>query len=300
MNEFVNTEDQSSCAAGADATNEELSRSTAPEEKNTEKYIQTMDKLIKAMVQSTLLQKNVNKTIKDGLPKLQEAQDSLVESRRATSTAHGRLKESQKVKRRATNAISPESAPNQPRRPRAKPVLVKPAEGKTNADVLQKIKDAVNPSTTHTVFKPIRCIRGDVVLELQSTQNKTQFSDEVRRAVGSDATDVRDSIPKTTIEIRDIDASATVDEVRQAITQAGVGGEIEIRITDANNRGQRLAIASVQETEALKSTQFHYLINKHSNVYLEKKFFQALRVGKYYAQILFVRFYQHFHEIRPF
>ena len=50
----------------------------------------------------------------------------------------------------------------------------------------------------------------------------------------------------------------------------------------------------------LKSTQFHYLINKQSNVYLEKQFFQALRVCKYYAQIFFVRFYQHFHEIRPF
>ena len=69
-------------------------------------------------------------------------------------------------------------------------MLVKPAEGKTYADVLQKIKDAVNPSTTQTVFKTIRCTRGgEVLLELQSTQNKTQFSDEVRKAVGSDATD---------------------------------------------------------------------------------------------------------------
>ena len=97
VNEFVNTQDLSSSAAGADATTEELSRTTAPEEKNIEKYIQTMDKLIKAMVQSTLLQKNVNKIIKDRLPKLQEALDSLVESRRATSTAHGRLKERQNI-----------------------------------------------------------------------------------------------------------------------------------------------------------------------------------------------------------
>ena len=142
---------------------------------------------------------------------------------------------------------------NKPRQPRAQALLVKPAEGKTYADVLQKIKDAVNPSITQTVFKTIRCTRGgEVLLELQSTQNKTQFSDEVRRASGSDATDVRDSIPKTTIEIRDIDACATVDEVRQVIAQGGVGGEIEIQLTDANNRSQRLAIASVQETEALK------------------------------------------------
>ena len=103
MNEFINTQDLSSSAAGDDATTEELSRPTAPEEKNIEKHIQTMDKLIKAMVQFTLLQKNVNKTIKDGLPKLQEALDSLVKSRRATSTALGRLKERQNIKHRAAD-----------------------------------------------------------------------------------------------------------------------------------------------------------------------------------------------------
>ena len=133
MNEFVNIQDQSSSAVGADATNEELSRSTAPEEKNIEKYIQTMDKLIKAMVQSTLLQKNVNKTMKDGLPKLQEALDSLVESRRATSTAHGRLKERQKIKRRAADAINPESQ-------------MTPA-GKKHKDVARQHKEGGLPTT---------------------------------------------------------------------------------------------------------------------------------------------------------
>ena len=38
----------------------------------------------------------------------------------------------------------------------------------------------------------------------------------------------------------------------RADTQAGVGGELAIRIIDANNRGQRLAIVTVQETEATK------------------------------------------------
>ena len=35
-------------------------------------YIQTMNKLIKAMIETTLLQKNVNMTITEGLLKLQE------------------------------------------------------------------------------------------------------------------------------------------------------------------------------------------------------------------------------------
>ena len=51
--------------------------------------------------------------------------------------------------------------------------------------------------------------------------------------------------------MRDGGRSAAL-KLRQAVAQAGVGGEIEIRLTDANSRGQRLAIASVQETEALK------------------------------------------------
>ena len=145
--------------------------------------------------------------------------------------------------------VQKQGSNNKLRRSRSEAVLIKPAEDKTYANMLQKIKDSVDPSTTETLFKTIRCTRGgEVLLELQSTQNKTQFSDEVRRAVESDAADVRDSISKTTLEIRDIDACATEDEVRQAIAQAGVGGDILIRLTDANNRGQRLAIATAQET----------------------------------------------------
>ena len=143
--------------------------------------------------------------------------------------------------------VQKQGSNNKPRRPHAEAVLIKPAEGKMYANVLQKIMDSVDPSTTQTLFKTIRCtLSGEVLLELQSTQNKTQFSDEVRRA------DVRGSIPKTSVEIRDIDACATKDEVRQAIARAGVEGDLVIRLTDASNRGQRLAIATAQETEAIK------------------------------------------------
>ena len=167
-------------------------------------------------------------TIKEALPKLQEALNSLIESRRATSMAYQRLKQKKKIKRRAEEVISPESemtpagkklkerarrdeaedppgtpvfrfpdentwqdvlpwrekkkvnkakkppatvaktqttvqkqgSNNKLRWPRAETVLVKPAEGKTYANVLQKIKDSVGPSTTQTLFKTIRCTRG--------------------------------------------------------------------------------------------------------------------------------------------
>ena len=68
MNSFENTKNTqgpSSTAAAADAINEELRRTTEAEEKNIEEYIQEMSKLTKVMIETTLLQKNVNKTIKE-------------------------------------------------------------------------------------------------------------------------------------------------------------------------------------------------------------------------------------------
>ena len=101
------TQDSSSTAVGADATTEEMRQRTAAEEKNIEEYIETMSKLIKAMIQTTLYLKTINMTIKDGLPKLQEALNSLIESRCSTATAHRSLKE--RIKRRADDVIIPES-----------------------------------------------------------------------------------------------------------------------------------------------------------------------------------------------
>ena len=103
---------------GADATTEETRQRPAAEEKNIEEYIETMSKLINAMIQTTLYQKNINMTIKDGLPKLQEALNSLIESRRSIATAHRSSKE--RKKRRADDVISPES--------QMTPVVKKPKE----------------------------------------------------------------------------------------------------------------------------------------------------------------------------
>ena len=275
-NQVAPTQDPSSRAAGC---NEELRQTSAAEEKKMEKCIQVMRNLIKTMVSSTLRQTNVNNTIKEGLPKLQEALESLTESKRTTLMVDRRLMEGKKIKRRAEEVISPEnlmtpagkkskqlqdkeenspgtplfrfpnentwntipprkekkktnrgpkppdtmtkipatekrSSSNKPRRPRTEAVLVKPAEGKSYADVLQKIKVGVDPSATNTVFKTIRCTRGgDVLLEQQSTQNKAEFSEAVKQAVGTDAAAIRGSVPKTTLEIRDMDACTTEEDV---------------------------------------------------------------------------------------
>ena len=58
-----------------------------------------------------------------------------------------------------------------------------------------------------------------------------EFSEAVKQAVGTYAAAIRGSVPKTTLEIRDIDACTTEEDLRGAITQAKVGGELAIRIT---------------------------------------------------------------------
>ena len=249
-NQVAPTQDPSSRAAGCD---EELRQTSASEEKNMEKCIQLMRNLIKTMVNSTLRQTDINKTNKEGLPKMPGALESLAELKRTTLMVDSRFKEGKKIKRRAEEVISPanlmtpagkkskqlqgneenpagtplfrfpdentwntvpprkekkktnrgpippgtmtktpdtekRSSSNKPRRQRTEAVPVKPAEGKSYADVLQKIKVGVDPSATNTVYKTIRCSRGgDVLLELQSTENKAEFSKAVKQVVGTDA-----------------------------------------------------------------------------------------------------------------
>ena len=59
------------------------------------------------MIETILLQKSVNKTIKEGLPKLQEVLDSLIESRWTTSTVYRLLKDEKNIRLKAIDAISP-------------------------------------------------------------------------------------------------------------------------------------------------------------------------------------------------
>ena len=69
-------------AAGTGTTAEELRRTSAAENQKMETCIQAMKKFIKTMKSTTMLQKNFNRTINKGLPKLEEALNSLAESRR--------------------------------------------------------------------------------------------------------------------------------------------------------------------------------------------------------------------------
>ena len=50
-----NTQESSSTTVGDEAETDEIRQVTAAEEKNTEEYIQTISKLIKAMIETTLL-----------------------------------------------------------------------------------------------------------------------------------------------------------------------------------------------------------------------------------------------------
>ena len=103
-------------------------------------------------------------------------------------------------------------------RDRPEALLIKPAEGKTFAEVLTQVRRDANPASTGTEIRSIRRTRSeDVLLELGSkTTNKEGFCEALRGVLGESAS-VRSLEPRITLEIRDLDCLTTEEEVRNAV-----------------------------------------------------------------------------------
>lgn len=132
-------------------------------------------------------------------------------------------------------------------------LLIKPAEGKTYAEVLREIRTKVNPADTETVVRAIRRTRsGEVLVELgRQTGDKAAFGNNLRSSLGG-AASVRTLEPKETVEIRDLDDLTTAEEVTAAVISA-TGGKAEnlvVSLTNSNNRAQRMAIVTLSTREA--------------------------------------------------
>lgn len=160
-----------------------------------------------------------------------------------------------KTPKKDAAAVSAKRPKKKRTRVRSEAVLIRPADGKTYADVLGEIRRNVKPEETET---EIRCIRqtraGDVLLELgHKSKNREAFSSAVKKAVGQ-AGDVRDLVPRVTLEIMDLDSLTTEDEVCQALQQdlEDITGEMKVSLTKINSRGQRMAIVELNEQEANK------------------------------------------------
>lgn len=134
-------------------------------------------------------------------------------------------------------------------------VLGKPAQGKTYAELLKSIKNSVDPHEHKVEFKSIRKTRdGGVLLELdRNSGHCPKFTAAVKAAVGTNGA-VKDLTPTVTVEIRDVDETSTVEDVRTALVGA-LGEAINLRrvgLSKPSDRGQRTAFADMDGADAEK------------------------------------------------
>ncbi|XP_046681479.1 uncharacterized protein LOC124368248 [Homalodisca vitripennis] len=156
--------------------------------------------------------------------------------------------------------------PSRPRlkKPRPEAILIKPLGGRSFADVLGQIKTQAKPEETETTIKSIRRTQnGDVLLELGKSRDKDGFAASLKAALG-DKGSIRTLQPRCSVEIRDLDALSTEDEVIKALKKAlpelpGEAGGLKVWLTKPNRSQQRMAIAELGEKHANKLLSLQHL-----------------------------------------
>ena len=136
-------------------------------------------------------------------------------------------------------------------------IVLKPADGKSYADILSTIRKAVKPEESGVEIRSIRQTRaGQVLLELKegNSVTRTAFSDALREATGNDCTVVRELVPRVVLEIRDLDSCTSSEEVEEALKRdlQDYKGFLQSVLTRPNARAQRMAIVTVETPAAEK------------------------------------------------
>lgn len=130
---------------------------------------------------------------------------------------------------------------------RSEAVIIQPREGHSFAEILKNMKSVVRPEETETNVQSIRKTKtGAILLELGKGGKKEQFCEAIKGAL-KDTAAVKDVKPKVTVEIRDLDLFSTKEEVVAALVTATESQmeDINVRITETNDREQRRAFASL-------------------------------------------------------
>lgn len=133
-------------------------------------------------------------------------------------------------------------------------IILRPAVGQTYVDALSSVRKIVQPEICGVEVKRVRSTRaGDVLVELRKTtaEARSSFS-EALRAVAGDGSDIRELVPKSSLEISDLDSCSTKEEVEEALHHA-LGehrGPLHVRLTRPNARQQVAAIVIIDETGA--------------------------------------------------
>lgn len=157
-------------------------------------------------------------------------------------------------KRTVASSQRTRKKPERKPKPKREAVLIKPAEGKTYAEVLGEIRVKIKPEDTNTVIKSIRQTKhGEVLMEIgKGAEDKAEFAKQIQKVLGETA-NVKNIIPMTTVEIRDLDSLTTAEEVKASL-ERDIKESIKVRITitKPNSRQQRMAIVEMEEQDASK------------------------------------------------
>lgn len=96
-------------------------------------------------------------------------------------------------------------------------VVIQPAPGKTYADVLSVVRQKVRPEEMETKVRQIRQTQsGGVLLELARGGDKQRLQSAIEGALGESGR-VRELVPRASVEVLDLDACTTREEVQAAI-----------------------------------------------------------------------------------
>lgn len=136
-------------------------------------------------------------------------------------------------------------------KPRRGAILIKPAQGKTYADILRYMRQNVNPTDNQVDIRAIRRTKdGSVLLQLEQEQERQIFQKKLQDALGQTAT-VKDMTSRVTLEFMDLDCVTTAEDVAAAINrETGTETERNVHVFGVNNRGQALAVCEFDATEA--------------------------------------------------
>lgn len=140
------------------------------------------------------------------------------------------------------------------RKPALEAVLISPAEGQTYANVLADLRRKIKPEETGVRVKNLRpTVSGKILVELApGNHSSNNFCEAVKDVVGSRAK-VSALVPKSTLEIRDLDSTVTKEEVEEVLNKElpHVQG-LSVRVMPSNSLQRKAALVTLNSNDANK------------------------------------------------
>ncbi|XP_029053824.2 uncharacterized protein LOC114881259 [Osmia bicornis bicornis] len=182
---------------------------------------------------------NTPPNIKKGGNKNKEPAKNPYENKKPDGTQAKKKKKKKKKKKRKPRQRSNWSA-----------VVVKPAEGKTYAEVLGAIRQKVRPEDTEMVIRTARKTKeGAVLLELDRCGNQIALQRAIQEAVGQSG-EARTLTSRVRLEVLDMDCLTTSAEVEDAVRRElgdDMCGQFKVAVFAPNARELRMAARKLLE-----------------------------------------------------